>query len=58
MFSEISSCAFLFMLILLAKGYTVTRGRLRKATQIKIGIFFILYIVGVVISFILAEAVS
>jgi hypothetical protein len=46
------------MLILIAKGYTVTRGRLRKVTWIKIVILFLSYLVSILITFLYAEIVS
>ncbi len=54
----IASTIFLFMLILIAKGYTVTRGRLRNVTKIKISILFLIYIIALVITFIYSEVVS
>ena len=49
---------FLLMLILLAKGYTVTRGKLRKITIIKLCIFFTIYVAAYIACFICAQLVS
>jgi hypothetical protein len=46
------------MLILLAKGYTVTRGRLRTPTVLKIIILFTIYVIAYVITFMYSELVS
>ena len=43
------------MLILIGKGYTVTRGRLRKNTWIKIVVVFVLYVIAIVIVFLYSE---
>ncbi|CAL1534666.1 unnamed protein product [Lymnaea stagnalis] len=43
---------FMLMLILMAKGYTIVRGRLTKKNAIKITIFINLYIVATIILFI------
>ncbi|XP_022251822.1 transmembrane protein 145-like [Limulus polyphemus] len=40
-----STMTLLLLLILIAKGYTITRGRLRSMTSAKIGIFMTLYTV-------------
>lgn len=53
----IAQTIFLFMLILLAKGYTVTRAKLRKATKLKIFVLFSIYIIAFVIAFAYSEAV-
>lgn len=58
LFSTVSSIIFLLMLILLAKGYTVTRGKLRKVTVIKIVVLFSLYTIAYTVAFIYSEAVS
>ncbi len=42
----------------LAKGYTVTRGKLRRITKIKLTVLFGAYIIAYIIAFIYAEAVS
>ena len=54
----IAQIIFLLMLILVAKGYTITRGRLRKITVIKLIIFFSIYLIAYIVSFICAEVVS
>lgn len=41
----ISEFIFMLLLLLLAKGYTVTRGRLRVASAIKLTLFNCIYIV-------------
>lgn len=54
----IAQTLFILMLILLAKGYTVTRGRLRTPTVIKIIVLFTIYVIAYVITFIYAEMVN
>jgi len=56
-FDAIAQIVFLLMLILVAKGYTITRGRLRKITTIKLIIFFSIYTLAYLLAFIFAEAV-
>jgi hypothetical protein len=46
------------MLILLAKGYTVTRGKLRKITVIKLCLFFAIYLSAYVSVFVVAQVVG
>lgn len=41
--ASLSTLVFLLMLILVGKGYTITRGKLTNASTIKIGVFFTLY---------------
>ncbi|XP_037081075.1 transmembrane protein 145-like [Pollicipes pollicipes] len=41
-----SDFTFLLLLLLCAKGYTITRGRLRQASAIKLTIFLSLYVVS------------
>ena len=36
---------FLLLLLLCAKGYTITRGRLRQASAVKMTVFLALYVV-------------
>jgi len=55
LFGEISDVIFLVMLILVAKGYTITRGKLRRTTLIKLIVVFILYLVAIIVTFLLAE---
>ncbi|XP_033104911.1 transmembrane protein 145-like [Anneissia japonica] len=43
MISSTSTLLFVLLLILVAKGYTVTRARLRSVTSIKIGVFTCCY---------------
>ncbi|CAN7979715.1 unnamed protein product, partial [Ixodes pacificus] len=43
--SSVSTLIFLLLLILVAKGYTVTRGRLKSGTSAKIGTFMTIYVV-------------
>lgn len=40
-----SEVCFLLLLLLIAKGYTVTRGRLRLASSVKLTIFMCAYVV-------------
>jgi hypothetical protein len=47
-----SEIMYLLLLLLLAKGFTVTRGRLRLASSIKLTIFMCLYIVTYTILFV------
>lgn len=53
-----SEICFLLLLLLLAKGYTVTRGRLRLASSIKMTIFMCLYVVCYTCLFIYEREVS
>lgn len=59
LFSEVldtvSTLVFQLLLILLAKGFTVTRGRLRQASAIKISVFMTLYTVVYAAVFVTAE---
>ncbi|KAK3596449.1 hypothetical protein CHS0354_015921 [Potamilus streckersoni] len=45
-FEAVSVVSFLLMLILMGKGYTITRGRLSTSGTIKLSVFFCLYIVA------------
>ena len=53
----VAQIIFLLMLILLALGYTVTRGKLRFTTVLYLEVFFALYVIGYSVTFISAEAV-
>lgn len=53
----ISTLIFLLLLILLAKGYTVTRARLKRKTAIKIACFMLVYTCVYIILFVLEQAV-
>ncbi|KAK7868393.1 hypothetical protein R5R35_013680 [Gryllus longicercus] len=48
----ISETIFLLLLLLLAKGFTVTRGRLRLASTVKLTVFMCLYTVSYLVIFI------
>ncbi|KAM3956245.1 transmembrane protein 145 [Aphomia sociella] len=51
-FCGISETTFLLLLILMAKGYTITRGRLKVGFTVKLTIFMCCYIVTYIILFI------
>lgn len=51
-FGTMSYLTFILMLILMAKGYTITRGKLTSASTIKISVFFTLYFVTFAVLFI------
>lgn len=53
----VSTLVFLLLLILLAKGYTVTRARLKRKTSVKIACFMVVYTCVYIILFILEQAV-
>lgn len=53
-----SEGTFLLLLLLMAKGYTITRGRLRVSSAIKITIFMCLYTVTFCTLFIYEQMVS
>lgn len=55
---SVAQTLFLLMLVLLAKGFNVTRGSLRTATLIKIAVLLSAYIFAIVFAFIYSEAVS
>ncbi len=57
-FDAISQIVFLLVLILIAKGYTVTRGQLKKLTFMKLCIFFSIYLFAYVSAFVCASIVS
>lgn len=52
MFMGMSETCFLLLLLLLAKGYTVTRGRLPLSAGVKVTIFMCLYVVTYISLFI------
>ncbi|XP_028172272.1 transmembrane protein 145-like [Ostrinia furnacalis] len=51
-FTGISETTFLLLLILMAKGYTITRGRLKVAFTVKLTVFMCSYIVTYIVLFI------
>lgn len=53
----IGHIVFLVMLILLAKGWTVTRGRISSSGQVKLAVFTTLYCISFVILFIYEQAI-
>lgn len=54
----VSSIVFLLLLVLLAKGYTVTRARLKASTSAKIAVFITLYAVIYACLFFYEQVVS
>ncbi len=56
-FDTVAQIIFLLMLILVSKGYTITRGKLRTVTKVKITIFFLIYSLAFIGAFIYAEVV-
>lgn len=54
----ISETSFLLLLLLLAKGFTTTRGRLPIAASVKITMFMCFYSLMYVILFIYEDKVS
>jgi len=57
-FESVSIMIFLLMLILMAKGYTITRGKLSNSSTIKITVFMTLYTITYVVIFIWEAIVS
>ena len=53
-----SDFTFLLLLLLCAKGYTITRGRLRQASAIKLTIFLALYVATWGVLFVYEQVVS
>ncbi|XP_052285418.1 transmembrane protein 145-like isoform X1 [Dreissena polymorpha] len=51
-FEAISIMVFLLMLILVGKGYTITRGKLSNVSTVKISVFMTLYTITYVVIFI------
>jgi hypothetical protein len=56
-FEMVAQIVFMIMLILVAKGYTITRSKLRKVTIIKMVVFFSVYTVCYVAAFIYNQVV-
>ncbi|XP_060081456.1 transmembrane protein 145-like [Ylistrum balloti] len=50
-FGAVSDLVFLLMLILVGKGYTITRGRLPTSSTVKVTVFFTLYTIVYAILF-------
>lgn len=57
-FEAASMLIFLLMLILMGKGYTITRGRLSTSGSIKIAVFMTLYTITYIVLFIYEAVVS
>ena len=57
-FESLSTIIFLLMLILMGKGYTITRGKLSAISTIKITVFFTLYTIAYIVMFIWEGIVS
>lgn len=57
-FEALSTLIFLLLLILLAKGYTVTRARLKRKTAMKITLFMATYTIAYAILFSWEQIVS
>ena len=53
-----SEVLYLALLLLLAKGYTITRGRLPISSSIKLTIFMCLYVITYVTLFLYEKTVS
>ncbi|XP_021358727.1 transmembrane protein 145-like [Mizuhopecten yessoensis] len=51
-FGAISDLVFLLLLILIGKGYTITRGRLPASSTIKVTVFFTLYTIVYAVLFV------
>ncbi|CAD5113241.1 DgyrCDS2420 [Dimorphilus gyrociliatus] len=51
-FQSASTCFFLLLLILMGKGYTITRGRISTGGVIKITIFMTIYVIAYFILFV------
>jgi len=54
----VSILVFILMLILMAKGFTITRGRISTSGSVKIAVFMTLYVITYAILFIYEAAVS
>ena len=57
-FESLSIIVFLLMLILMGKGYTITRGKLSAISTVKVTIFFTIYTIVYVVVFIWEGIVS
>lgn len=53
-----SEICFLLLLLLMAKGYTITRGRLRLSSSVKLTIFMCTFVVTTLALFIYEQHVS
>ena len=53
-----SEITFLLLLILMAKGYTITRGRLKVGFTVKLTIFMCCYVLTYVVLFVYQARVS
>ncbi|XP_045210314.1 transmembrane protein 145-like isoform X1 [Mercenaria mercenaria] len=51
-FESVSIMIFLLMLILIGKGYTITRGKLSMASTVKISVFMTLYTIVYIVIFV------
>ncbi len=58
MFEAGGTLVFLLMLILMGKGYTITRGRLSTSGSIKIAVFMTLFTITYIVLFIYEAVVS
>ncbi len=58
LFEAGGTLVFLLMLILMGKGYTITRGRLSTSGSIKIAVFMTLFTITYIVLFIYEAAVS
>jgi len=58
MFEATAELVFLLMLILMAKGFTVTRGRISTSGSIKLAVFMTIYVIAYAALFIYQAYVS
>ena len=58
LFQAASNVIFILMLILMAKGYSITRGRLPQISTVRITIFFVLFVIVYITLFIWEGLVS
>ena len=49
---------YILMLILMGKGFTITRGKIKKSGAIKIAVFLVIYTIGYIILFIFEARAS